>query len=167
MIHASRYALGQKHGVLVLGQKDAVNFKPEQVTSLIRIKGWNPTGIYDFQKLMFADDFHQILELQFDDLDRQVEKHNRIIDDTDVEKILDFFEMHDHLKTTNPDALLLVHCQGGISRSSAVACAYGYWLENKEIEEDIRYSGWAVPNGYVYRLLVKAIEKRRWDKLLA
>lgn len=165
----ARARVAREHGVLVVGQRDAIPFSPPPYTSLIRICGDNPTGISDFQPLTYRDAYSEVLELTFDDVDYKRYDHNKVIDSNQAALIVDLFERHSKLKATHPDALLMVHCQGGISRSSAVGCAWGYWQDlaswpvRTDIEEAIRSSGWAVPNSMVYQTIRLEIDRRTYE----
>ena len=150
-IQFNRAKIAIDHKVLIVGQATAVKFYPPPGTNLIRIKGNNPTGVTEFESLEYAKDFNSILELNFDDIDNPSDGH--VITDKDVSSIIQFFKKH--IDTNG--SLLMIHCQGGISRSTAVGCAYGYFTQNPQLELDIRSSGFAVPNSKVYRMLIEHI----------
>jgi len=144
-------------GLLVLSQWDAMVYEPEVPAVLIRIRGDNPTKIKHFEKIEHLDKYTDIIEFSFDDVDpsKRMEKHNALITSEMAEKIVAFFAKYE--KTH----LMVIHCQGGVSRSSAVGCAYAYFKFDRELEEDLRQTSCFVPNAFVYRQVVEAVERYR------
>jgi len=153
MTLAIRLNLFKKHGVLILPEENCVAYEPEPDCVLIRIKSEG-----EFIPLYYPTSYVDILELQYDDVNTPTK--GNVISREQIESVVNFFKQHRNRK-------LVVHCQAGISRSSATACAWGYFQQNKEIEEDIRSTFCFVPNARVYRSLVKEIEEQVWSEMLA
>lgn len=63
----------------------------------------------------------------------------------DVKNVKEFIDKNKDLVNC-----ILVHCDAGVSRSSAMAAAICDYLE---IEHDIFFDGYHVPNSHVYRLM--------------
>ncbi|MCG8570874.1 MAG: hypothetical protein MJB14_12110 [Spirochaetes bacterium] len=109
--------------VHILNRYNSIDFyqklKQNEKNYMIRI-----TSSYSFfEKLQGAEFYDQILEIKFDDvnIERDGSFHFR-----HREQIDDFFSNHinfDHL---------IIHCDAGISRSSAVAVAYFMKIKNKK-----------------------------------
>jgi predicted protein tyrosine phosphatase len=161
-----RIRIANKYGLLVLNQKDAKEYRPDQRdTFLIRIKGRNPTGISTFDNLTHRDKFKMILELTFDDLDLPDDDPQcHLFSDFEAAQIVKFFEAYEHNKSIDAESLLMIHCQGGISRSAAVGCAYADYSKNPELEEALRRC--SQPNAHVYRTLINYMQNNpRVEKL--
>lgn len=145
-----RYKIGAQHGVFVLSQPLAVAFVPTEHSRMIRVA----SDAKDFTPLPHRALYDEVLELVFDDLDSGESAMTK----AHAAQILEVFARYQEAKAIHQEACLVVHCQGGISRSTAIACAYAVWSGNAELEQDIRASGFAVPNSLVYRTLVYDID---------
>lgn len=141
----SRYNIYKKFGVLVLSEKNCVEFKPEPDTVLIRIQ------LDFFKRLKHKDEYVDILECSFDDVD--LESQGKVIGEDDIRAIVAFFDKHRGRK-------MVIHCLAGISRSSATACAWAQFNGLPECEEEIRQTSCFVPNARVYRELMLEIDRR-------
>lgn len=144
---ASRFTIYKRYGVLVLSENMAAAYKPEPETVLIRIK--EPGG---FKVFPHEDLYVDTLRMVFDDVD-QPSVYDRLMTEEQAVEIVDFMDKH-------RDKKLVVHCQAGISRSSATACAWAYMQGLPELEEEIRQNPCFYPNAHVYRLLVNEIDRR-------
>lgn len=108
-------------------------------------------------KIVRNDFTKDIIQLAFDDLDRDswgdaTEKYFGrapiLFNESMAQQIIDFVGKY-------PDALVVVHCDAGISRSSGIAaalCKY-YNSDDNWIFDDPRYS----PNMLVYSTLLKLL----------
>jgi len=159
-IEFPRARIAREHGVLVVSQWTAQDFYPPPNTYLIRIKGANPTGINEFVELKYEDEYVKILKLDFDDMDEARSKHDRIMTEADAVAIVDFFKEVKPLVTEAAPALFMVHCQGGISRSSAVAVGYAYYRGSKELDAAIYAAKCFIPNRKVFSLIKAEVDRR-------
>lgn len=156
----SRKKIANSYGVLILDQSTACVYKAPEHSTLIRIKGKNETGIDTFYPLVHPGSYGNIQMFEFDDVDfTRVESHSTVFDAEMAVQIVDAFEQYRETKKKHPDALLVVHCQAGISRSSAVACGYAQFEQNADMENAIRTSGFS-PNARVFRCLFEEIQRR-------
>jgi len=146
MMNRKRFTIGARHGVYVLSQHLAVDFVPTRHSRIIRVASG-----FDFTPLPHRALYDEVLELVFADLDSGDSAFTK----AHADQILEVFTRHQEAKAIHQDAHLVVHCQAGISRSTAIACAYAVWSGNAELEEDIRTLGFAVPNSLVYRTIVE------------
>jgi len=142
-----RYAIYKQYGVLILPEYAAVKHFPDENSVLLRIND------AFFEKLKYPEVYDDILEVCFADIDHPSFYDVMMTEDHAVEMV-DFIEKH-------TDKKFVIHCQAGISRSSATACAWAYYHDEPEIESIIRNSPVFYPNAHVYRLLVTEIEKRK------
>lgn len=76
-------------------------------------------------------------------------------------------EIYRWAKSLPDDALVIVHCRAGRSRSSATAAALAYIFNDKNDEEFWQYPPY-VPNGLVYRTILYAWQRDKlfdmWEK---
>lgn len=104
---------------------------------------------YDYFK-----DFHDVLEIQFWDLESDIDGYKILTDDQGKE--LNAFI------NANKDKRFLIHCKAGVSRSAGVGCAvecivnhngdaYEYQTSHSDIKEFWRYA----PNLTVFDKIIK------------
>jgi len=118
-------SLLERHGVFAAGQEIAIFYKPQKVSSLIRIKSADCSV---FIPLKNPDAYVDILEMEFDDIDNIgketveeiLEKGFTVFTPKHAALIVDFFEKYEAYP-------LVTHCQAGLSRSPAVAVAFSYY----------------------------------------
>ena len=146
IIDNDRLNIYQKHGVLILAENTARIFIPESDSVLIRIREHQPTPFKNEE--LYVD----VVNVVFDDIE-DPSIYDKLMTPDDAKIIVDFMIKHFTKK-------LVVHCQAGISRSSATACAWAYLHQNKDLERDIRSSPLFYPNKHVYRLLIEEIDNR-------
>lgn len=160
-----RFKIGYKHGIWIMGHHVCTEFKPFKDSYLIRIASANNDETYtkifgsnDFKPLVYKEIYAEILELLFDDVGSG-DPGMTVFGKEHAKKVIDFFEKIP--KGEN----LVVHCWAGISRSSAVGCAWAYYNKDTEAEMAIRSSSFAVPNSLVYSEICKEINARMYPEL--
>lgn len=127
--------------VIFMSRKEAEALSGRWVWSIISISGLNPASL--------QSGWHSVLRLEFDDIDvdeRFVPRDPYILFNPDhAEQIVKFVAQCDRDEVDT----LVVHCQGGISRSAAVAkwVARAYGLEFP--------SDYTKENRYVYETLCR------------
>ena len=90
------------------------------------------------------------LLIAFHDLDdlAPAEFHGGLFTDAQATQIVEF------VKGNDPDATILINCEAGVSRSSAVAASLSKFF-NGDDNEVFKHS---VPNMFVFRKMLKALE---------
>jgi len=141
---AARMQIYEDYGLLILSEGMAVQYKPEPHTVLVRIKD------DEFATLKYPDLYEDILEVLFADID-QPSVYDQLMTEEQAQQIFNFMDKY-------RDRKFVVHCQAGISRSSAVGCSWAHMNGLPELEEKIRRTPCFYPNAHVYRRLVDAIE---------
>lgn len=141
---AARMRIYEDYGLLILAEDMAVQYKPEPNTVLVRIND------DQFAPLKYPDHYDDILEVLFADID-QPSIYDQLMTEEQAQQIFNFMEKY-------RDKKFVVHCQAGISRSSAVGCAWAYMNGLLELEEKIRRTPCFYPNAHVYRRLINAME---------
>lgn len=136
----------------VLSHHAATKYSPKQHghdrAVLIRI-----TSMPEFEPLQHGDEFHDVLHLKFDDITatalRTLPEENAlrmtIFDETHACQILEFYRAHHR----DCDAIV-VHCDAGISRSSAVAISLAEFGEHTDELERMTTGHTYWPNPHVW-----------------
>lgn len=139
-------------GLLVLSHSEAAKFVPDPTQEdIVLIRIVDSKG--DFRPLKAPSRYNDILCLKFDDVSMSSSNYYAI-SDQEADKIAEFLIKH---KGKN----LVVHCEAGVSRSSAV----GYcWAELNGDERVMRVlvdsMGWYCPNYTVIAAVRKALTAR-------
>jgi predicted protein tyrosine phosphatase len=100
----------------------------------------------------------EVLRLTFDDAGpgwTQFQEETQLFTDKDADLIADFVEIW-----KDKVQIIVVHCLGGISRSSGVAAAIHYALNGKDSCTAIFNDGRYVPNSYVYNKTLNALHSK-------
>ncbi len=118
---------------------------------MIRVTG---PGV-EFTEIPDTELSRGVTKLKFHDLDKKLgeEKYDKFLfTENDADQILDFVESH-------PEAeLIIVHCDGGVSRSAGIAAALSKILTGSDfnIFNSKRYQ----PNMHVYRTILNRWHSR-------
>jgi predicted protein tyrosine phosphatase len=144
--------------------KDIQDCYPDAIVGVISIAGTKPNCISDdvVQVIHKEKNFFGICRMNFDDVDRDVDgtkgwiiEHGYSeITNEQANNIVDFILA---AKVKNVD-IMIVHCEAGISRSSATAAACSVILGQSDAEYfgNARYN----PNMKVYRSILNAYQGR-------
>jgi predicted protein tyrosine phosphatase len=113
---------------------------------------------YGAPKAIFGtNEYRQgLLRVKFDDVDSKLPGQYPITD-ADAAAIAKFVDFH-----KDKINLIVVHCEGGISRSSATAAAIAFFLDrdaSNSIFKDKRY----MPNMLVFRKVLEAFLERGYN----
>lgn len=145
-------------GVLILSHSRARSFRPSKFgvaddCSMIRVE--DPEA--EFKALVFEKEFKEVFQYKFDDADTQYNKvfgWMSLMTREQAESIVNAFEIIKDRK------LVVIHCYAGVSRSSAIACAFCQFIGDLETENLIRTCKKYVPNSHVFSLLMQVINER-------
>lgn len=149
-INNKEYYKGNKMEFLVLSRSKIKKYRTDKKHIIISICDSNARRVYLYP---FPERIG-ILNLQFDDLDKEAEGYF-LFDKSTAERILNFVN---HYK--DETELIICQCEAGISRSAGVAGAL-----SKIINGDDKYFfKHFMPNRLVYRLLLEEADKRELMK---
>ena len=145
-------------GLLILSRIKALEFTEgaDQNTILVRIAGGGDGGGH-FPPLPLEANYLEVKKFVFDDvtgpneaLDNSTYFPNGPITSKQAEELSEFLIKNIHHN-------LVVHCEAGISRSSAVGLFWAHIKEDKLLYEIIEESAEYWPNNYVYSKLLATI----------
>ena len=115
----------------------------------------------DSPKAQLPDNPNRIAELylEFDDYDRQWDEHIKLVTKEDAKAILGL------IKITEPYInLIVINCDGGISRSSAIGAALSILLKVPGGDKEyFNPRGPFIPNRLVYRTLLDCAIEEKWN----
>jgi predicted protein tyrosine phosphatase len=133
-----------KLGTLVLSKIQCVDWKPAEKYPLISIRDAGECALDDFVKKNYLE----VLEVVFFDvLDSNSMSNRPAISLDDAGVIYHFFQKY-------RDQPLVIHCRGGVSRSSGVALSRGILTENWKLVRAIVSSDKFCPNPTVIRKII-------------
>lgn len=139
----------KKTKLLVLSRSMVEKYHPEEPSILISIANYKQEPA----QLLHRDEFIDVLFLQFDDIypkEKETFPYLILISEKEAVQVWEFLEKH---KTVNT---IVVNCQAGISRSSAVTAVIALHLLD---EDDLFWKAYH-PNYHVYRIMLDAPQKK-------
>lgn len=145
--------------VSVLSQAEASLYEPRRGSKAAIIRIADKIDI--LPKLLYPYDM--VGTIGFYDIRRLMHTPSNwnAFSESDSNTILKWFHL---IKTANMDELV-VHCHGGVSRSSAIAIAFGWFMEDESIVESV-FERQVAPNILVLKIMARRLgllkEKRKW-----
>lgn len=141
-------------GINILSLDEAIRFKPEKDTLMIRIfkSSRNLDDLEDENGLVHEDDFREVFSYQFDDITpfAVMGMGGKLFSKSDARQIIgDFKDVVPYLD------YLAVHCLAGISRSSAVASSLNHIFNLGIKDENYLNSKRHDPNMHVYNTMIE------------
>lgn len=132
--------------IYILSKERAIDFsefiKKDSYNVIIRITDVDSS----FQELKEPEVYRDILTLKFNDTIREI---NSSFNYTHLKRVINFFEKH-----TNPDNFV-IHCDGGVSRSSGIAVGYCLYKQNEAGLNQIFKNGNYYPNSRIVSMFAK------------
>lgn len=134
---------------IILSEIEAMFFEPpiSEKSALVRITGFNEA----FPPMLHYSEFDWRCHFKFDDIteDSPMCYTEKLFDDEMANQLISFF------KKIGCCDNFVVHCQAGISRSSAIAASYALYLKDIEGYNRIMNNTKYYPNPTVLRIMKK------------
>lgn len=139
---------------------------PNEKTAMIRISDPDYAEERDAE-LYYRSEYADVLKVSFHDLtdkklvsvlEKEPEAPYRTITYEQAEEIVAFFKKHQDCD------VMVIHCSGGISRSSAVAIGLARFFKDEMLEKNIRESDFYFPNETVVERLTEALQRTNKGK---